>query len=114
MHAYTGSIATIWLYLTPIVGVSFFLSLLIRAYTLKRKTIKQGKESGTDKKVPEDVEAGARGNELNDSNEIDDEKNESNTRKELERVGNGNAAQNDISATNTAIDLHMQVSEKKL
>ena len=86
----------------------------MRAYTLKRKTIKQGKETGIDKKVPEDVEAGARGNELNDSNEIDDEKNESNTRKELERVGNGNAAQNDISATNTAIDLHMQVSEKKL
>ena len=112
MHAYTGSIATIWLSLTPIVGVSFFLSLPIRAYTLKRKTIKQGKESGTDKKVPEDMEAGARGNELNDSNEIDDEKNESNTPKE--RVGNGNATQNDISATNTAIDLHMQVSEKKL
>lgn len=118
IHAYTSSLATIWLCLTPIIGASFFLSLSIRAYTLKRKIIRQGKddkESPTNKGVPEDIEAGGKG--VNDTNENDDENKKGDEESKVTEKGvndHGRVEQNDISATNTAIDLHVQVSEKKL
>ncbi|KAI0082659.1 MFS general substrate transporter [Panus rudis PR-1116 ss-1] len=51
MHAYTTSIAKIWLINTPILGVGLVLVLFLRPYTLKRTVIKQSAKQG-------DVEAG--------------------------------------------------------
>lgn len=42
IHAYTSAIATIWVALTPMLGVSFILVLFLRSYTLKRFTVKGG------------------------------------------------------------------------
>ncbi|EIW79090.1 MFS general substrate transporter [Coniophora puteana RWD-64-598 SS2] len=38
LHAYTRSVSTIWLVFTPLVGVGFLFSLLIRKYSMQRKT----------------------------------------------------------------------------
>ncbi|KAF8581596.1 MFS amino acid permease [Ramaria rubella] len=53
LHAYTKSIATIWLVDTPIVGVGFIIVLFLKKYTLKRVIIRnekspQGKSPETD------------------------------------------------------------------
>ncbi|EIN07242.1 MFS general substrate transporter [Punctularia strigosozonata HHB-11173 SS5] len=38
MHAYTKSISTIWIVMTPIVGVGFIMVMFLKHYTLKRMT----------------------------------------------------------------------------
>lgn len=42
LHAYTRSISTIWLVMIPFAVIAFFLSLLMRKYTLKRTIVKAG------------------------------------------------------------------------
>ncbi|RDX56815.1 MFS amino acid permease [Lentinus brumalis] len=54
-HAYTRSIATIWLVMTPILGVGFISVLFLRGYTLKRVVRKAENEQHGD------GEAGAQG-----------------------------------------------------
>lgn len=55
VHAYTSAIATIWIVLTPMLGVSFVLVLLLKSYTLKRLTVKGAATAAA--KPREDVEA---------------------------------------------------------
>ncbi|RPD66097.1 MFS amino acid permease [Lentinus tigrinus ALCF2SS1-7] len=47
-HAYTRSIATIWLVMTPIMGVGFILVLFLRGYTLKRVVRKANDQENKD------------------------------------------------------------------
>jgi hypothetical protein len=46
LHAFTKSLATIWIVMTPICGVGFLLVLGIRHYTLKRATRQAGAQDG--------------------------------------------------------------------
>ena len=79
VHAYTSAIATIWITMTPMLGVSFILVLFLRQYTLKRVTIKGGLSekagAGTtavDEKLKvDDLEAGKGKN--NDDEDDEDE-----------------------------------------
>ncbi|TDL24822.1 MFS amino acid permease [Rickenella mellea] len=41
IHAYTRSIANIWLVMTPILGAGFCMVLLIRSYTLRRVVVRR-------------------------------------------------------------------------
>ncbi|TFK42411.1 major facilitator superfamily domain-containing protein [Crucibulum laeve] len=54
INAYARSISTIWIVMTPILGVSFIMVLFIRKYTLKRAVIRQ-----EEKDEAKDVEKGA-------------------------------------------------------
>ncbi|KAG6851242.1 hypothetical protein H0H93_011678 [Arthromyces matolae] len=42
INAFARSISTIWVVMTPIIGVSFLMTLLVRKYTLKRTVVRQG------------------------------------------------------------------------
>ncbi|KIJ16695.1 hypothetical protein PAXINDRAFT_168194, partial [Paxillus involutus ATCC 200175] len=42
LHAWSRSIATIWIMCTPLCGVAFILTLFLRAYSLSRKTVQSG------------------------------------------------------------------------
>ncbi|KAH7889336.1 major facilitator superfamily domain-containing protein [Phlebopus sp. FC_14] len=53
MHAYSRSIATIWIMNTPISGVTLLLTFLLRGYSLTRKTVQSG-----DAKTASDAEEG--------------------------------------------------------
>ncbi|KIM59170.1 hypothetical protein SCLCIDRAFT_1217953 [Scleroderma citrinum Foug A] len=53
LHAYSRSISAIWIMNTPLAGVALILSLLLREYSMARKTIQRGE--GT---TPTDVEKG--------------------------------------------------------
>lgn len=55
IQAYTISISTIWIVMTPIVGVSFIMVLFLRKYTLERMVIRVGEE----KEKAKDVEQGS-------------------------------------------------------
>ncbi|KAL0577864.1 hypothetical protein V5O48_004100 [Marasmius crinis-equi] len=67
IQAYARSISTIWIVATPIIGVGFLLSLLIRKYTLERTIVRGGDvEKGT---VAAEVEEKAREEELEQSDE---------------------------------------------
>ncbi|EAU88799.2 membrane transporter [Coprinopsis cinerea okayama7 len=44
IDAYTRSISTIWIVMTPIIGVAFIMVLFLRKYTLKRTIIRAGDE----------------------------------------------------------------------
>lgn len=44
IEAYTRSISTIWIVMTPILGVSFILVLFLKKYTLKRIIVRSGDE----------------------------------------------------------------------
>ncbi|KAG6836786.1 hypothetical protein H0H93_003207 [Arthromyces matolae] len=44
IDAYARSISTIWIVMTPLMGVSFILVLFIRSYTLKRTVVRQDKK----------------------------------------------------------------------
>ncbi|KAH9998106.1 MFS general substrate transporter [Russula compacta] len=48
IHAYTQSIAAIWIFNTPIVGIGFLMVLFVRAYSLKRATIQSGARADAD------------------------------------------------------------------
>jgi len=48
VHAYTQSISAIWVFNAPVVAVGFIMVLFIKAYTLKRTTIKGGARTSTD------------------------------------------------------------------
>jgi len=48
IHAYTKSLAAIWIFNTPVVGVGFIMVLFIKAYTLKRITIQAGARGDTE------------------------------------------------------------------
>ncbi|KLO09183.1 MFS general substrate transporter [Schizopora paradoxa] len=74
VHAYTSSIATIWLAFTPIAAVCFVLSLFLRHYTLKRKIIRSGKKGSEptqddEKEKVEDLEAGTASPTIEDEDE---------------------------------------------
>ncbi|KAF8201537.1 MFS amino acid permease [Pholiota molesta] len=56
IEAYTKSISTIWLVMTPIVGIAFIMVLFVRVYTLKRTVVRVGE---TEKATPGDIENGA-------------------------------------------------------
>ncbi|GJJ06332.1 hypothetical protein Clacol_000523 [Clathrus columnatus] len=45
-HAYEKSISTIWIVDTPILGLSFLATLLLKKYTLKRKVTRMPKQNG--------------------------------------------------------------------
>ncbi|KIJ07370.1 hypothetical protein PAXINDRAFT_102988 [Paxillus involutus ATCC 200175] len=42
LHAWSRSIATIWIVCTPLCGVALILTLFLRAYSLSRKTVQSG------------------------------------------------------------------------
>lgn len=69
IQAYAISISTIWIVMTPIVGVSFIMVLFLRKYTLKRTVIRVGEEEEKAK----DVEQGS-------ASPVADEKREEETR----------------------------------
>ncbi|KAI0293081.1 major facilitator superfamily domain-containing protein [Russula brevipes] len=48
VHAYTKSIASIWIFNTPVVGLGFIMVLFIKAYSLKRLTIQGGARASMD------------------------------------------------------------------
>jgi len=48
IHAFTKSIAAIWVFNTPLVGIGFIMVLFIKAYSLKRITIQSGARASTD------------------------------------------------------------------
>ncbi|KAG6818797.1 hypothetical protein H0H93_001569 [Arthromyces matolae] len=54
INAYASSISTIWIVMTPIMGVSLLLALFIREYTLKRVVVHESKS----KVPPADLERG--------------------------------------------------------
>ncbi|XP_006457967.1 hypothetical protein AGABI2DRAFT_199095 [Agaricus bisporus var. bisporus H97] len=81
IDAYARSISTVWIVMTPIVGVSFILVLGMRRYTLQRTTVRSGaKEGDENAKETLDIEKGREeANEHDDDNEkmkesVDDEK----------------------------------------
>ncbi|KAH9958274.1 MFS amino acid permease [Russula dissimulans] len=51
VHAYTQSISAIWVFNTPVVAVGFIMVLFIKAYTLKRMTVKGGARASADIEV---------------------------------------------------------------
>ncbi|KIK79858.1 hypothetical protein PAXRUDRAFT_260844 [Paxillus rubicundulus Ve08.2h10] len=51
LHAWSRSIATIWITCTPLCGVALILTLFLRAYSLNRKTVQSG-----DAKTADDAE----------------------------------------------------------
>ncbi|KIJ16696.1 hypothetical protein PAXINDRAFT_98514 [Paxillus involutus ATCC 200175] len=53
LHAWSRSIATIWIVCTPLCGVALILTLFLRAYSLSRKTVQSG-----DAKTADDAEKG--------------------------------------------------------
>ncbi|KIJ16698.1 hypothetical protein PAXINDRAFT_112681 [Paxillus involutus ATCC 200175] len=53
LHAWSRSIATIWIVCTPLCGVALILTLFLRAYSLSRKTVQSG-----DAKTVDDAEKG--------------------------------------------------------
>ncbi|KAF8843667.1 MFS general substrate transporter [Paxillus ammoniavirescens] len=53
LHAWSRSIATIWIMCTPLCGVALILTFFLRAYSLNRKTVQGG-----DAKTPSDPEKG--------------------------------------------------------
>ncbi|KAK2466780.1 hypothetical protein APHAL10511_001038 [Amanita phalloides] len=58
MQAFCKAISMIWLVMTPIVGASFIMVLIIREYTLKRRTVRQeDEEAGEDEKVSDEDDA---------------------------------------------------------
>ncbi|KAG6867013.1 hypothetical protein C0991_003929 [Blastosporella zonata] len=57
MGAYARSISTIWLVMTPLIGVSFVMVLFVRKYSLKRTVVRQG-DAKKDEPIT-DVEKGA-------------------------------------------------------
>ncbi|KAH9993769.1 MFS amino acid permease [Russula vinacea] len=76
IHAYTKSLAAIWVFNTPVVGVGFIMVLFIKAYTLERLTIRGGARGNTDTEA-----AGGEGTSHNGASaeaeaEISDEKSE--------------------------------------
>lgn len=48
LHAYTRSISTVWIVMTPIVGVGFIMTLFIKKYTLKRAIVRAGDEENAE------------------------------------------------------------------
>ncbi|PFH54197.1 hypothetical protein AMATHDRAFT_169852 [Amanita thiersii Skay4041] len=58
LQAFTKSISTIWLVMTPILGVSFVMVLFIRKYTLKRRIIRDEDEKANVEVGSEDPEKG--------------------------------------------------------
>ncbi|KAJ3574818.1 hypothetical protein NP233_g1504 [Leucocoprinus birnbaumii] len=62
IDSYARSISTIWKVMTPVVGVSFLLTLLIRKYSLSRNFVKQGVKDVKDEETENvDVEKGSPG-----------------------------------------------------
>lgn len=53
IHAYTKSLAAIWVFNTPVVGVGFIMVLFIKAYSLKRMTIQAPPRADTEAAVGE-------------------------------------------------------------
>ena len=39
-HAFAKAVSTNWLIVTPVIGLGFVLSLLLREYSLERKTVR--------------------------------------------------------------------------
>jgi len=62
IHAYSTSISTVWIVMTPIAGIGFIMVLFLRPYTLKRTVIHAGDKAG-------DVEAGPVETEVEEANE---------------------------------------------
>ncbi|KIK92949.1 hypothetical protein PAXRUDRAFT_829496 [Paxillus rubicundulus Ve08.2h10] len=48
LHAWSRSIATIWIMCTPFCGVALILTLFLRVYSLSRKTVQSGDAKTTD------------------------------------------------------------------
>lgn len=80
IHAYTSSIATIWLVLTPIIGFCFVLVLGLRAYSLKRNIVKGGQQQQNgapglqaENSAQNDLEKGIKEVEVREEDEEDEE-----------------------------------------
>jgi len=71
IHAYTRSIATIWVALTPMAGFCFVIVLFIRAYTLKRAVVRGG---APEKKVAAAETETEEGGDLEKGQPVDDER----------------------------------------
>lgn len=74
IHAYTKSIATIWLVDTPIIGFSFILILFIKKYSLKRKVVRVEKKPTLDEENIEVDEKLAEAEQVEDLRTSNDEK----------------------------------------
>ncbi|KIJ16697.1 hypothetical protein PAXINDRAFT_98515 [Paxillus involutus ATCC 200175] len=61
LHAWSRSIATIWIMYTPLCGVALILTLFLRVYSLNRKTVQSG-----DAETADDDEKGAEASSMND------------------------------------------------
>ncbi|KAF8503316.1 major facilitator superfamily domain-containing protein [Russula emetica] len=48
MHAYTKSLAAIWIFNTPLVGIGFIMVLFVKAYSLKRMTVQARARADTE------------------------------------------------------------------
>ncbi|KAH8109974.1 MFS general substrate transporter [Phellopilus nigrolimitatus] len=83
IHAYTSSITTIWLTVTPMIGFCFLIVLFLRDYSLKRTTVHKGKADASEEgtlaqgKGPHgDEEAGHTINVADEDDDADEEKDE--------------------------------------
>ncbi|KAK7020503.1 MFS general substrate transporter [Favolaschia claudopus] len=111
IHAYARSISTIWLVVTPIIGVAFVMSLFIRKYTLARTVVRSpgkgeivpAQEAGDlEKKAGKEVTPGAsESGEVNETNDNVPERGK-------EGEGEGDAA---TVQGHGSIDMHMKEKE---
>ncbi|KAI0064575.1 MFS general substrate transporter [Artomyces pyxidatus] len=76
IHAYTQSISTIWIVNAPLIGVGLILVLFLKAYTLKRNTVREGAPAadveaaaGAAPVVEEDEKEGGRNSEAAEERE---------------------------------------------
>ncbi|KAF9526981.1 MFS amino acid permease [Crepidotus variabilis] len=77
IQAYAQSISFIWLVMTPILGATFIMVLLVRQYTLKRTIV----QAGAKKKEGEAVVDEEKGPETDNTAEVLEEEDESETAK---------------------------------
>jgi EmrB/QacA subfamily drug resistance transporter len=76
IHAYTKSLAAIWVFNTPIVGVGFIMVLFIKAYSLERLTIRAGARGNTDTEAAAGEGTAHNGASAEAEADISDEKSE--------------------------------------
>ncbi|KAN0112081.1 MFS amino acid permease [Russula decolorans] len=76
IHAYTKSLAAIWIFNTPLVGVGFIMVLFIKAYSLKRMTIQAHARTDTEAAAGEGIPPTEAPAEAEAEADISDEKSE--------------------------------------
>ncbi|OCB88604.1 MFS general substrate transporter [Sanghuangporus baumii] len=110
IHVYTSAITTIWVSVTPMVGLCFVLVLFMRKYTLKRATVRSGKDPA--QKNPDevgDVETGVRSKD-DDDNGAEDVKARDDEKERIDEtddiVEERRLRQRDTSPTTTVVDSH--------